>query len=315
MTTPSEGTPEVKTEAPAAKPVPGTPEYDAAMIAKFENKGVIGDANADDPQAKPAVKPAEKPVKPEGVPDKFWNAEKGEVDLIGLAKSYTELEKTRSQPKPEEKPAVPAVDAAKAKLESDLAALKAKPDAKPEDVQAAEKALADYKPAVPAPTKLDFTKVDAEFAEHGKLSDKTVEALEAAGFDRSRIDLHLRGLQALQREYSGKAFTAAGGEEKYNAMIAWAKTGLAEGERKAFDTAVMSGDDATMVLAVQGLTAKFAAANGSDPKLLGGTRPGAQSAGFRSTAEMKAAMRDPRYKSDPAYRADVENKLAVTTAF
>jgi hypothetical protein len=38
------------------------------------------------------------PERPEFIPDKFWDAEKGEVRLEGLAKSYGELEKNRVNP-------------------------------------------------------------------------------------------------------------------------------------------------------------------------------------------------------------------------
>jgi hypothetical protein len=39
--------------------------------------------------------------KPEGLPDKFWDAEKGEVRVDALVKSYTELEKRMSNAIPE----------------------------------------------------------------------------------------------------------------------------------------------------------------------------------------------------------------------
>jgi len=35
----------------------------------------------------------QKAEKPEGIPNKFWNEEKGEVDSVSLLASYTELEK------------------------------------------------------------------------------------------------------------------------------------------------------------------------------------------------------------------------------
>jgi hypothetical protein len=36
---------------------------------------------------------------------------------------------------------------------------------------------------------------------------------------------------------------------------------------------------------------------------------------YRSVAEVVAAMSDPRYKSDAAYRSDVERKLAISNVF
>ena len=52
---------------------------------------------------------------------------------------------------------------------------------------------------------------------------------------------------------------------------------------------------------------------GGGPELLSGTPGVAVSAGFRSQAELVAAMRDKRYNVDPAYRADVEKRLAIST--
>lgn len=43
----------------------------------------------------------EAPSRPEYVPEKFWNAETGEVNVEGLATSYTSLEQKQSQPEPE----------------------------------------------------------------------------------------------------------------------------------------------------------------------------------------------------------------------
>ena len=62
-------------------------------------------------------------------------------------------------------------------------------------------------------------------------------------------------------------------------------------------------------IAFQGLQSQYNEANGYEGRMLQG-KP-ASSAGdvFRSQAELVAAMGDPRYDTDPAYRADVVAKL------
>lgn len=45
-----------------------------------------------------AVPSSSSPERPDYIPEKFWDAEKGEVRIDGLAKSYTELEKNRVNP-------------------------------------------------------------------------------------------------------------------------------------------------------------------------------------------------------------------------
>jgi hypothetical protein len=287
----------------AEAPKPGTPEHDAAMAAKFENRDVTPDPAAD---ATPA--PAAK-VKPEGIPDKFWNAEKGEVDVVGMAKSYAELEKSRAK-KPEAAPAAAPADPAKAALESALAALKAKPDVKPEEIAAAEQALAGYKPA--AASKLDLSSFEQEFAEAGALSAESYTKLEGMGFSRDTVDAYIAGQTARAEQYAAKAHAVVGGAEAFQQMTTWAANALTESEIAAFNDAVTSGNEGQMQLAIQGVHAKFVAANGQRPNLLGGDRPGASALGFRDKSEMTAAMRDPRYKTSEAYRKDVEARLMAS---
>ena len=55
---------------------------------------------------------------------------------------------------------------------------------------------------------------------------------------------------------------------------------------------------------------QYSEAFGDDGELLTGNEPANTSNTFRSQAELVAAMSDPRYDNDPAYRDDVLNKLA-----
>ena len=62
-------------------------------------------------------------------------------------------------------------------------------------------------------------------------------------------------------------------------------------------------------LAVEGLRSKYQAAEGSDPALIAGQSAPSSGGNYSSWAEVTQAMRDPRYKSDPAYRQSVTSKL------
>jgi hypothetical protein len=74
---------------------------------------------------------------------------------------------------------------------------------------------------------------------------------------------------------------------------------------------VSSGNADQAKLAALGLGAKFERANGSDPKrLLGGQSAGSTGDVYESMAQVTAAMKDPLYKADPAFRAKVQSKLA-----
>ena len=101
-----------------------------------------------------------------------------------------------------------------------------------------------------------------------------------------------------------------GGEEAYNEMASWASKNMSDGEKKAYNAAVNSADMDTVKLAVDGLRAKYQAANGTEPSLMQGKATPVAEQGFESWAEVTAAMADPRYSKDPAYQEAVKQKLA-----
>ena len=100
-----------------------------------------------------------------------------------------------------------------------------------------------------------------------------------------------------------------GGTEEYQSMIQWASENLSEQEVSMYDTVMDRGDPLAMFFAVQALNARYQDAIGYDGELLTGQSPRNTSDVFRSQAELVAAMSDPRYDKDPAYRADVADKL------
>ena len=81
-------------------------------------------------------------------------------------------------------------------------------------------------------------------------------------------------------------------------------------QKTAYDTAVNSKDIETAKLAVVGLKAKFEKANGNEPNLVEGKATVSGQDGYKSWAEVTAAMSDDRYTKDPAYQALVQDKLA-----
>jgi len=101
----------------------------------------------------------------------------------------------------------------------------------------------------------------------------------------------------------------AGGKEGYNSMLQWASNNLEQKEIDMYDAVMERGDPNSVYFAVQALVARYNDATGSDGKLLTGKGSDTQTPGFRSQQELVAAMSDPRYESDPAYRSDVIQKL------
>ena len=102
---------------------------------------------------------------------------------------------------------------------------------------------------------------------------------------------------------------AAGGEANYNRVVEWAADNLPDNQIDAFDSVVDSGNPAAINIAFQGLQAQYNDANGYEGRMLQGKAPSNSRDVFRSQAELVAAMSDPRYDNDEAYRSDIIEKL------
>jgi hypothetical protein len=101
----------------------------------------------------------------------------------------------------------------------------------------------------------------------------------------------------------------AGGEQEYNNMINWAGENLSEQEINMFDYVMDLGDPYAIFFAVRSLLNSYQNSTGVEGELLTGKAAYTPQDVFRSQAEVVAAMEDPRYDRDPAYRQDVFNKL------
>lgn len=266
-------------EAPAPKL--GTPEYDQAMAEKFRaSKTDSSPLQAATSEIKPEA-PAEKPARPENVPEKFWDAEKGQLNTDALLKSYVELEKGKGQPQ--------EVQTA----ESDKAA-----------AEAAEKA------------GLDYGSLHNKIVTDGKLADTDYAALAKIGITKDVVDSYVEAVQYKVAGEQAKAVEYIGGQADADKLIGWAAANLSEAEKAQYNT-LLAGPE--WRVAVDALKAKQAAASPlrNDPKLAGGlSSPAPGVVGFASRADMTAAMSDPRYYDrtsvGEAYRQDVYRKASIS---
>ena len=152
-----------------------------------------------------------------------------------------------------------------------------------------------------------------EFMEHGDLSEESYARLEKeAGIPQDIARAYVEGQRALVEQQQNTVFAEGGGQENYNEMVDWAGDNFTDAEITSFDNAIDSGDMNAAMMAVRGLQARYAQANGSAPNLVKGNAGKDTTSGFRSWQQVSAAMRDPRYAKDPAYRKDVENRLSVS---
>ena len=104
-------------------------------------------------------------------------------------------------------------------------------------------------------------------------------------------------------------FKMVGGEKAYKAMIDWAGQNLSQEEIERYDSVMNTQNANSIFYAVQSLFTRYSDVTGNDGQLLTGRSASKDSNGFRSQSELVAAMSDPRYDRDPAYRRDVMTRL------
>ena len=219
-----------------------------------------------------------KEERPDWLPEKFKTPE-------DMANAYSNLEKKMGEGTQEEQP-----------------------EAAPEETTEEQPSGSEVQQAVEA-AGVDFSSLQNEYNEQGGLSEDAYAKLADAGFPQDLVNSWIKGQEALASDYQSSVQNIVGGADAYDEMITWASDNLSETETAAYDRAVSSGDLDMVKLAVSGLQSKYQAAEGSDPALIAGQSAPSSGGNYSSWAEVTQAMRDPRYKSDPAYRQSVTAKL------
>ena len=183
-----------------------------------------------------------------------------------------------------------------------------------EEEEGSDEEVPDEAPAVSL-----INEASAEYyANDGQLSEETTSKfseMSSQDLVNAYLEIQANNPQAATQSVEmseaqvNSVQNAAGGEANYNRVVEWAASNLPEAQIDAFDSVVDSGNPAAIGIAFQGLQSQYNEANGYEGRMLQG-KPAASSGDiFRSQAELVAAMGDPRYDTDPAYRADVIQKL------
>tara|TARA_R100001510_G_scaffold57096_1_gene64109 strand:+ start:803 stop:1585 length:783 start_codon:yes stop_codon:yes gene_type:complete len=150
------------------------------------------------------------------------------------------------------------------------------------------------------------------YAENGELSEANYKELEKLNITKDIVDTYIRGQQALISAEEVEITNSIGGQENYEAMAEWARNNLPGEEIDSFDQIVESSTPEAAKMAVKGLYARFLS-EGGQPNIRQGQTSGSAVQPFQSNAQVVEAMRDKRYENDPAYREEVERRLAVST--
>ena len=168
---------------------------------------------------------------------------------------------------------------------------------------------------------IDAQDITQRFTDTGEISEDDYSKLSEAGFSKQVVDTYLDGLRGMgegdeiptQQIQNIKA--SVGGDQAYEQMADWCQQNLSEQEIKAFDKITETADAPVIQLAVEGLYTRYQNAMGVEPDLVTG-RPAASGPNpYRSTAEVQAAMSDPRYGKDVTYTENVYSRLNNSNVF
>lgn len=159
-----------------------------------------------------------------------------------------------------------------------------------------------------------MTELGKEFEKSGQVTDEAIDKLSAMD-SKDLVKAYLKynannTAASLQQNQVNEIMATVGGAEQYTEMVAWAGSNLPPQEVADFNAVTATNNPVAIKFAVQALSAKWKGAEGYEAPLVTGRKAASKGKTFRSQAELSRAIADPRYSTDPAYRADVEEKLA-----
>lgn len=171
----------------------------------------------------------------------------------------------------------------------------------------------------PVSKRVSFLKEASEeyYSNDNQLKPETIEKLKEMPSEElieAYLELQknnpIAQSQPLSTDAAKTIVDSVGGQDAYNDTLAWAADNLKPEEVAAYDNVVNSGNKDAIFFAVQSLNQRYKDSVGFEGQQVSGKAPKTTVKGFRSNAELAAAISDRRYRTDPAYRFDVEQKLA-----
>jgi hypothetical protein len=173
----------------------------------------------------------------------------------------------------------------------------------------------------PVSKRVDFLKEasDEYYSNDNELKPETIQKLKEMPSEElieAYLELQKNNpvakAQPLSDDAAKTIVASVGGQDAYNDTLAWAADNLKPEEVAAYDNVVNSGNKDAIFFAVQALNQRYKDSVGFEGQQISGRAPKSTVKGFRSNAELANAISDPRYRNDPAYRYDIEQKLAAS---
>ena len=173
----------------------------------------------------------------------------------------------------------------------------------------------------PVSKRVDFLKEasDEYYSNDNELKPETIQKLKEMPSEElieAYLELQKNNpvakAQPLSDDAAKTMVDSVGGQDAYNDTLSWAADNLKPEEVAAYDNVVNSGNEDAIFFAVQALNQRYKDSVGFEGQQISGKAPKSTVKGFRSNAELANAISDPRYRNDPAYRYDIEQKLAAS---
>lgn len=186
-----------------------------------------------------------------------------------------------------------------------------KPEEETEEEPVEEEA---QEPEIPV-SQQSMQKAADVFKEKGELTPDVIEDLskmDSKELVKAYMDFYRKNQQqSIQQSAISDIQNIAGGEQGYNDLVQWASTNLPEQDVLEFNKVAESNNVAAIKFAVEALNNRYKNSEGYEGQLITGKSPTNDGLKpYRSHAELVRDIGNPLYNSDPAFRQDVEARLA-----
>ena len=163
--------------------------------------------------------------------------------------------------------------------------------------------------------------LNKEFEEKGQLSEEAIDKLSAmdtkdliASYMKYQAKSSEQARAGLQNQEAINAIkNSVGGDEAYGEMINWAAENLPPEEINDYNSITNSGNATAIKFAVESLANRYRNSEGYEAPLVTGRKADSSVRPYRSQAELARDISNPLYSTDPAFRQDVEDRLARST--
>lgn len=155
----------------------------------------------------------------------------------------------------------------------------------------------------------DMQALSDEFQANGDLTPETRAKLAKQGFTQEVVDNFIQGQQLIVQRTMEDIASVVGGVEQMQTVVEWARANLPADVKASYDKV---HDPVMIKVLLKDLERQMNDSEGYLPQQLQGGAGESRGNYFESMHEVEEAINDPRYSSDPVYRAKVAQKLTAS---